>query len=153
MRGAVHKVPMGPRRASPTRQSPALSAIMSRRMANAQLRMLQSCGLPGLEGGAPSKRGKPGQTRKRQRGAPGKEKARKRRRSRRPVRVGGDRKPPIALQVQESKLRTKAIMSDVEKEQDARAREKKRARRTLRALKTRKSDVVKNTLAALLARK
>ena len=129
MRGAVHKVPMGPRRASPTRQSPALSAIMSRRMANAQLRMLQSCGLPGLEGGAPSKRGKPGQTRKRQRG---------KRRAR-----GGAVAAGLSWRRQETtnsgpgvEIAQPAIMSDVEKERRARGA----ARAARYGAKTRKSD-------------
>ena len=126
---------------------------MSSRLANAQLRLLQTRPLPGLPtDGADRKNAK--KNKRRRRGgsaAAGKNAARKRRRG--AAGGSGDRKAPIALKVKESKARTQAIMAELEKEQDGRARAEKRTRRTLRALKTRKSAVAKNTLAALLARR
>lgn len=129
-----------------------VTVCMSTRLANAQLRLLQSRALPGLPGADASKKSTRGK--KRRRGAAGKKGARKRRRG---GGVGGgeggNRQAPIARKVKESKARTQEIMADLAREQNAREIAEKRTRRTLRALKTRKSDVAKDTLVALLARR
>lgn len=126
---------------------------MSSRLANAQLRLLQTRALPGLPAdGADRKNAKKNKRRRRGGSAAGNNAAGKRRRGE-VGDGGGDRKAPIARKVKESKARTQEIMAEMVKEQEARARAEKRTRRTLRALKTRKNAVAKDTLAALLARR
>ena len=123
---------------------------MSVRIANAQLRMLQNRELPGLTTDSIASR------KKRKQPADRVSENKKRRKSThkgRPTSSKASRQAPIARKVKEAKARASTIMQEFEDEKAYRKQDAKRTRRTLKALKVRKSAVAKNTLALLLVRK